>query len=316
MTRGNAIELRPASVFVRNVVERCGAAGAAFLPLRAGLIGASDVVVHGLAGERCLASLARRSLVLPEAPVNGGCAAVSLSGPLESSARIWLAAAFDETCRPTALLAATSPAPSEELGGALIQALEEARAQGLAGGHGSEWPGEIGVLESSGRASNLLASAVAARGEILLLTPSLSDATGLLGSPLGKSVVDLAHGDQVAERIRALASELEDPQGSLKVVSRRTLVDGTRLLWLEELAEARLERKLELFAQEHRLTQAERAALQDIARGLSAKESALRLSLSPETVRARRKRIFRKVDADGCGAVMAQLLGSAARREH
>ncbi|HUB07315.1 MAG TPA: LuxR C-terminal-related transcriptional regulator, partial [Myxococcales bacterium] len=62
------------------------------------------------------------------------------------------------------------------------------------------------------------------------------------------------------------------------------------------------------------LSSAERVALTDIAAGASAKESAERLGLSAETIRARRKRIFRKVGADGCGSVMAQLLGSAPTR--
>ncbi len=311
---GEPQEPRRASAFVRNVVERCGAAGAAFLPLRAGLVGASDVAVHGLAGDRCLASLARRTLVLPQAPENGGCSAISIAGPLESSAKVWIAAAYDEASRPTALLAATSPSPSEELGLALIAALEEARTMGIDAADLPPLPDEVDVLAQSGQVSNLLAAAVGARGEILLLTPSLCEATGLSGSSLGRSVVDLANGDAVAERVRSLASGRDDPSGLLQLASRLALPDGTQLAWLRERDDVRLDRQLQLFAQRHRLTQAERAALHDIARGLSAKESAQRLSLSPETVRARRKRIFRKVGADGCGAVMAQLLGAAQQR--
>jgi DNA-binding CsgD family transcriptional regulator len=83
---------------------------------------------------------------------------------------------------------------------------------------------------------------------------------------------------------------------------------GMRLFLLAEGNASRIGRLLDIYAGRHHLTGAERAALAHVAEGLSAKASAEILHLSPETVRARRKRIFRKVGADGCGAILAQLL--------
>jgi len=95
------------------------------------------------------------------------------------------------------------------------------------------------------------------------------------------------------------------------LVSVLHLSDGTRVVCLSESGDGRISRLLRRFSETYRLTPAERAALLDIAHGSSAKESAQRLSLSPETVRARRKRIFRKMGVDGCGAVLARFLQDA-----
>ncbi len=301
---------RRGAAVVKNVVERCGATGAAMLFLRSGIVGASDAAVHGTAGERCLATFARRSLPLPEAPADGGCAAMSVAGA-EGASKLWIAAAYDREARPTAVLAATFQKPDDGEAQALVQALGDAATEAESP---PAWSDSVDLLARFGQASNLLGAAVASGGEVLHLTPSLCEATGLGGPAVGQSVVDLAHGDAVSARLRTLAKGEADPQGAFTIAFRRLLGDGTVLVALKELETARIERLLQGFAMRHRLTAAERAALQDIARGLSAKESAQRLGLSPETVRARRKRIFRKVGADGCGSVMAQLLGSAPSR--
>ena len=300
----------PGVSIVRNVVDRLGANGAAFLSLRSGLVGASHAVIHGSAGERCLATLSRRNLILPAAPPEGpSCTALPVPGGLDGSSQLWIAAAYDAASRPKALLVAAFGSSAERAGPLLVQLLEESLAPASPGE--LPWSEALESLSHSGQSSNLLAAAVGTGEEILLLTPALGEALGLGGPAVGHSLVDLANGDAVAGRIRALARGEADPAGVLQLIFRRSLGDGTMLLWLREPEEARLVRQLLRFSLRNRLTQAERAALQDIARGLSAKESAQRLSLSPETVRARRKRIFRKVGADGCGTVMAQLLGTA-----
>jgi DNA-binding CsgD family transcriptional regulator len=139
----------------------------------------------------------------------------------------------------------------------------------------------------------LLAFALDASGNICAVSPALSEA---LDGPL--------ENDRLA---RLLGGRDE----RFPLASVLHLADGTRVVCLNEPGDARISRMLRRFAETYRLTPAERAALLDIAHGSSAKESAQRLSLSPETVRARRKRIFRKMGVDGCGAVLARFLQDA-----
>lgn len=137
---------------------------------------------------------------------------------------------------------------------------------------------------------HLLAVVLSGAGDVVATSPGLFDALG--GSP-------------DSERLNRL---MRGAENGLSPVSTLELNDGSRMVGFAEIVESRLERQLRKFATAHRLTPAERAALSDIAAGSSAKDSAMRLSLSPETVRARRKRIFRKVGVDGCGAILAKLL--------
>jgi DNA-binding CsgD family transcriptional regulator len=57
-----------------------------------------------------------------------------------------------------------------------------------------------------------------------------------------------------------------------------------------------------------RLSPSERTEVLRIAQGSSCKDSANATGLSPETVRARRKRIYRKLEVDGHIALMVELL--------
>ncbi len=59
------------------------------------------------------------------------------------------------------------------------------------------------------------------------------------------------------------------------------------------------------------LTPAERAEVLRMAQGFACKDSAAAAGVSPETIRARRKRIYRKLDLSGAGALIASLLASA-----
>ncbi len=56
------------------------------------------------------------------------------------------------------------------------------------------------------------------------------------------------------------------------------------------------------------LTPAERAEVLRIAQGFACKDSASAAGVSPETIRARRKRIYRKLDGPGSGELLASLL--------
>src|SRR5512139_1603996 len=54
------------------------------------------------------------------------------------------------------------------------------------------------------------------------------------------------------------------------------------------------------------LTPAERAEVLRIAQGFACKDSAAAAGVSPETIRARRKRIYRKLDVPGSGEMLAK----------
>ncbi len=56
------------------------------------------------------------------------------------------------------------------------------------------------------------------------------------------------------------------------------------------------------------LTPAERSELLRIAQGFACKDSAAAAEVSPETIRARRKRIYRKLGVAGAGEVVSALL--------
>jgi len=61
------------------------------------------------------------------------------------------------------------------------------------------------------------------------------------------------------------------------------------------------------------LTPAERTEVLRLAQGFACKDSAAAAGVSPETIRARRKRIYRKLDVPGSGELIATLLGFSLR---
>ncbi len=67
------------------------------------------------------------------------------------------------------------------------------------------------------------------------------------------------------------------------------------------------------FMEGAKLTPAERAEILRIAQGFACKDSAAAAGVSPETIRARRKRIYRKIDVPGAGEVIASLLAMSLR---
>ncbi|HYD40650.1 MAG TPA: LuxR C-terminal-related transcriptional regulator [Anaeromyxobacter sp.] len=56
------------------------------------------------------------------------------------------------------------------------------------------------------------------------------------------------------------------------------------------------------------LTPAERSEVLRLAQGFACKDSAAAANVSPETIRARRKRIYRKLDVPGSGELISALL--------
>ena len=61
------------------------------------------------------------------------------------------------------------------------------------------------------------------------------------------------------------------------------------------------------------LTLAERSEVLRIAQGFACKDSAAAASVSPETIRARRKRIYRKMDVAGSGELISSMLALSLR---
>ncbi len=61
------------------------------------------------------------------------------------------------------------------------------------------------------------------------------------------------------------------------------------------------------------LTPAERAEVLRMAQGFACKDSAAAANVSPETIRARRKRIYRKLDLAGSGELISALLALSLR---
>ncbi len=62
------------------------------------------------------------------------------------------------------------------------------------------------------------------------------------------------------------------------------------------------------FMEKTNLTPAERAEVIRMAQGFACKDSAAAANVSPETIRARRKRIYRKIDVAGSGELISRLL--------
>jgi DNA-binding CsgD family transcriptional regulator len=56
------------------------------------------------------------------------------------------------------------------------------------------------------------------------------------------------------------------------------------------------------------LTPAERSEVLRMAQGFACKDSAAAANVSPETIRARRKRIYRKIDMSGANELISALL--------
>jgi DNA-binding CsgD family transcriptional regulator len=63
------------------------------------------------------------------------------------------------------------------------------------------------------------------------------------------------------------------------------------------------------FMEHTTLTPAERTEVLRMAQGFACKDSAAAANISPETVRARRKRIYRKLDVAGSNELVSALLG-------
>jgi DNA-binding CsgD family transcriptional regulator len=74
---------------------------------------------------------------------------------------------------------------------------------------------------------------------------------------------------------------------------------------------SRLEQLIDRLVRRYGLSASEHKELRHLARGLAIKDSARELGLSPETVRVRRKRVYRKMGLGGHEALLARICQEA-----
>ncbi|WP_373044636.1 helix-turn-helix transcriptional regulator [Vulgatibacter sp.] len=142
-------------------------------------------------------------------------------------------------------------------------------------------------------------------GKLMWAAGPLWRALGLEGGArLGRA---FAHGGAPAA-----AGRLEDaarttgPGADLDITS---LPGELQLLQATRPADVARSARLDELGRRWRLSPAERAELQHLMLGLSCKEAAARLGVSPETIRGRRKQIYRKARVGGAGPLRALLDG-------
>jgi|GEM_PF-1885751 len=142
-------------------------------------------------------------------------------------------------------------------------------------------------------------------GKMMWAAASLWRALGLEGGArLGRA---FAHGGAPAAAARLEeACRAGGPGADLDV----TLLPGElQLLQATRPADVARSARLDELAKKWRLSPAERAELHHLMLGLSCKEAAARLGVSPETIRGRRKQIYRKARVGGAGPLRALLDG-------
>jgi DNA-binding CsgD family transcriptional regulator len=83
---------------------------------------------------------------------------------------------------------------------------------------------------------------------------------------------------------------------------------------MPDLDKSELDRVAEELMAGRALTPSERAEVLRIAQGFACKDSASATSTSPETIRARRKRIYRKLGVSGAAETLSSLLALSLQR--
>ncbi len=83
---------------------------------------------------------------------------------------------------------------------------------------------------------------------------------------------------------------------------------------MPEFDEVQLDKLVADYCEGTNLTPTERAEVTRIAKGMTCKQSADVAGISPDTVRARRKRVYRKLDLSGGNSIIAELLAAAIKR--
>lgn len=142
-------------------------------------------------------------------------------------------------------------------------------------------------------------------GKLMWAAGPLWRALGLEGGArLGRA---FAHGGAPAAAARLEdAARTTGPGADLDIT---TLPGELQLLQATRPADVARSARLDELGRRWRLSPAERAELQHLMLGLSCKEAAGRLGVSPETIRGRRKQIYRKARVGGAGPLRALLDG-------
>jgi len=142
-------------------------------------------------------------------------------------------------------------------------------------------------------------------GKLMWAAGPLWRALGLEGGArLGRA---FAHGGAPAAAARLEdAARTTGPGADLDIT---TLPGELQLLQATRPADVARSARLDELGRRWRLSPAERAELQHLMLGLSCKEAAARLGVSPETIRGRRKQIYRKARVGGAGPLRALLDG-------
>lgn len=142
-------------------------------------------------------------------------------------------------------------------------------------------------------------------GKLMWAAGPLWRALGLEGGArLGRA---FAHGGAPAAAARLEeAARTTGPGADLDITS---LPGELQLLQATRPADVARSARLDELGRRWRLSPAERAELQHLMLGLSCKEAASRLGVSPETIRGRRKQIYRKARVGGAGPLRALLDG-------
>lgn len=148
-------------------------------------------------------------------------------------------------------------------------------------------------------------------GRLMWAAAPLWRALGLEGGArLGRA---FAHGGAPAAAARLEeAARTTGPGADLDITG---LPGDLQLLQATRPGDVARTARLDELARKWRLSPAERAELQHLLLGLSCKEAAARLGVSPETIRGRRKQIYRKARVGGAGPLRALLDGVAADDE-
>lgn len=124
---------------------------------------------------------------------------------------------------------------------------------------------------------------------------------GATGPFLGLSSLS-RHAPEAIARLTRLATN--DLGGNGPSMRRENVGEYTMVCFIRRIGE----NNLALAASRFGLTRAELAEAESMIAGLSCKESAARLKISPETVRQRRKVIYRKLGVESCGTAVARIL--------
>lgn len=106
---------------------------------------------------------------------------------------------------------------------------------------------------------------------------------------------------QAPEALARLQRAAQDPGSQVR---REKVGELTMACFVRRIGE----NNLAIAASRFGLTRAELAEAESMIAGLSCKESASRLKISPETVRQRRKVIYRKLGVESCGTAVARIL--------